>query len=223
MNNLQYTPFDIANLTAKWLIDIGAVNFRADPPFEFTSGRHSPIYVDVRRICGETRCRNEITMMACNLIYREIGAQAFSVVAGGETAGIPIAAWIADRLHKPMCYVRKTPKGFGRGGQIEGLSDEQLAIGRKFMLIEDLCTDGGSKQVFTDAIRKSGNICTDIMVVYSYGIFGADEILAKEGCRLTPMTSAATLLAVADDLDWSTREVRDQVRRFIDAPDAWAS
>ena len=48
------------------------------------------------------------------------GFEQFDVVAGGETAGIPYAAWIADRLGLPMQYVRKKPKGFGRNAQIEG-------------------------------------------------------------------------------------------------------
>jgi len=41
-------------------------------------------------------------------------------VAGGETAGIPFAAWIAERMGLPMVYVRKKPKGFGRDARIEG-------------------------------------------------------------------------------------------------------
>ena len=53
-------------------------------------------------------------------ILRDVGFEQFDAVAGGETAGIPFAAWMADRLDLPMQYVRKKPKGFGRNAQIEG-------------------------------------------------------------------------------------------------------
>ena len=39
----------------------------------------------------------------------------FDILAGGETAGIPYAAFLAERLQKPMIYIRKKPKGFGKG------------------------------------------------------------------------------------------------------------
>ena len=60
--------------------------------------------------------------MCWRAIERDIGREKIDAVAGGETAGIPFAAWVADRLHLPMQYVRKKAKGFGRGAQIEGLS-----------------------------------------------------------------------------------------------------
>ncbi len=53
-------------------------------------------------------------------IYRHVGYETIEAVAGGETAGIPFAAWIADRMPAPMAYVRKQPKGFGRNALIEG-------------------------------------------------------------------------------------------------------
>ena len=56
---------------------------------------------------------------ASSVITRNIGFENIDSIAGGETAGIPFAAWIADRLMLPMQYVRKR-KGFGRNAQIEG-------------------------------------------------------------------------------------------------------
>ena len=44
----------------------------------------------------------------------------FDILAGGETAGIPYATFLADKLNKPMIYIRKKPKGFGINKQIEG-------------------------------------------------------------------------------------------------------
>ena len=68
---------------------------------------------------------------AVHTIERDIGRDKINAVAGGETAGIPFAAWVADRMHLPMQYVRKKPKGFGRGAQIEGL----LVPGQRVLLV----------------------------------------------------------------------------------------
>ena len=89
---------------------------------------------------------------ACAKLLRDAGFARFDAVAGGETAGIPFAAWIAERLGLPMLYVRKKPKGFGRDAQIEGA----MAEGARVLLVEDLTTDGGSKLRFAEAIRAAG-------------------------------------------------------------------
>lgn len=214
---LSYTPFDYGNTTAKDLLEIGAVEFRPEQPFTFTSGRKSPIYVDVRRMVGQPAVRNRLAMMGSAFISKSVSRAGFDVIAGGETAGIPIAALIADRMHKPLCYVRKAPKGFGRGAQIEGLSDTELAQGRKFLLCEDLCSDGGSKRNFIQAIRQSGNIVTDIFTVYSYGIFGAEESLAEDGITLHAIVNAAKLIEVAEDLGSFPESTLCRIREFVES------
>ena len=83
--------------------------------------------------------------------FHESGVK-IDVVAGGETAGIPFSAWIADRLDLPMLYVRKKAKGFGRNAQIEG----HLQPGQRVLLVEDLTTDGRSKVNFCKALREAG-------------------------------------------------------------------
>lgn len=214
---LSYTLFDYENIIAKQLLEIGAVNFRPEEPFEFASGRRSPIYVDVRRMIGDAAIRSRLAHTAANFVYDRIGTKNFAVVAGGETAGIPIATLIADRVYKSLCYVRKAPKGHGRGAQIEGLSDDELAEGRKFLLCEDLCSEGGSKRNFIHAIRQSGNIVTDIFVVYSYGVFGAEEALAEDGITLHSMVNAAKLVEVAEDIGAFPAEI-GQIREFLASP-----
>lgn len=218
---LSYTLFDHANTISKDLLEIGAVNFRPELPFTFASGRISPIYVDVRRLIGRSAVRARCAQLSANFVYQRIGARNFAVIAGGETAGIPVATLLADRMHKSLCYVRKQPKGHGRAAQIEGLSDNELAEGRKFLLCEDLCSEGGSKQNFIQAIRQSGNIVTDIFVIYSYGVFGAEEALADDGIVLHSVVNAAKLVEVAEDIGAFPSETLCQIRQFLASPDQW--
>ena len=88
-----------ARLAAKILLDIKAVTISPDNPFTFTSGRLSPVYVDCRRIISYPRARSLLMQMGKDLLYNQVGAEAFDAVAGGETAGIPFAAWISE--HDP--------------------------------------------------------------------------------------------------------------------------
>src|SRR5690606_4276531 len=102
-----------AEITADILLDIKAIHIRPEEPFTFTSGRLSPVYVDCRKIISFPRARAKLMDMGVEKMGRIAGFEGFDAVAGGETAGIPFAAWIAERMGLPMLYVRKKPKGFG--------------------------------------------------------------------------------------------------------------
>ena len=145
----------VAVETAKMLIEARAILFSDGEPFTFTSGMRSPVYTDMRKIIAFPRIRSRLVDFAIDTIERDIGYAALDVIAGGETAGIPFAAWIADRLSLPMQYVRKKPKGFGRNARIEG----EVREGARALLVEDLATDGGSKVGFVEALRESGQRC----------------------------------------------------------------
>src|SRR5215213_2018718 len=132
---------DAAEITARILLETQSVLFRPDDPFTFTSGLRSPVYIDCRRLISFPRARRKLMDLAAELIERTSGFESLDAIAGGETAGIPFAAWIADRLSLPMLYVRKQPKGFGRNAQIEG----EVKEGQRVLLVEDMTTDGGSK------------------------------------------------------------------------------
>ena len=119
--------------TARLLLDIKAVNFRPDEPYILTAGWASPVYIDCRWVISFPEARHRIIQLALEKLEREIGFTTIDAVAGGETAGIPYAAWIAAARDKPMLYVRKKPKGFGRNTQIEG----SLEKGSRVLLVED--------------------------------------------------------------------------------------
>ena len=127
-------------------------------------------------------------------IDRDIGRANIDTVAGGETAGIPFAAWVADRMNLPMQYVRKKAKGFGRNAQIEG----QLIPGQRVLLVEDLTTDGRSKVNFVKAIRDAGGVCDHCFVIFFYDIYKeGKKIIADLGVTLHSLTTWWDVLAVA--------------------------
>ena len=211
-------PQIAAETTARILLEIEAVLFRPNDPFTLTSGRKSPVYVDCRKIISFPRARAQLMDFACELIQREAGYESIDCIAGGETAGIPFAAWIAERLGLPMAYVRKQPKGFGRNAQIEGFLPE----GSRVLLVEDLATDGGSKLNFIDAIRKAGAEASHTFVVFHYGIFPHGvAALEERGVRLHALATWWDALAVAEQSGYLGSKDVDEVRRFLQDPENW--
>lgn len=205
-------------LTADILWKIKAVNFKPDNPFTLTSGRLSPVYVDCRRIISFVEARRQIIDMAVNLLDAEIGRAKLDAIAGGETAGIPFAAWIAEKMDKSMLYVRKKPKGFGRNAQIEG----DFADGAKALLVEDLTTDSGSKIGFVKALRDAGAVVSDAFVVFHYGIFPASvENLRQIGVRLHALATWRDVLASARRNKYFPDDSLAEVESFLDDPDGW--
>lgn len=208
-----------ARTTARILLEIGAVNFRPEDPYRHTSGNLSPSYIDCRKIIAFPRARKRLTELACGLLHQRIGYESVDAVAGGETAGIPFAAWIADAMALPMLYVRKEPKGFGRMAQIEG----DMAEGCRVLLVEDLATDAGSKVRFVEALRKAGAVVTDIYVVFHYGIFPqSTQILADLGVRLHALATWRDVLAAAHETAAFPTETLDQVEAYLDDPQGWS-
>ena len=205
---------------ARILLDIEAVHFRPDEPFRLTSGRVSPVYIDCRKIISFPAERRQVIDRAVALIEREIGPAELDAVAGGETAGIPYAAWIAERLDLPMLYVRKQPKGFGRGAQIEGA----MRPGWRCLLVEDLATDGASKLNFIRAIRDGGGRVAHALVVFHYGIFPESVArLAAEGVALHGLATWWDVLAAAEATGALAGPALGQVRAFLEDPEGWSA
>lgn len=215
----QGTQADRARITARILLETQSILFRPDDPFIFTSGRASPVYTDCRRLIAFPRARRRLMEMGAAQIEETVGFEAFDVVAGGETAGIPFAAWMADRLMLPMCYIRKKPKGFGRDARIEGA----LAEGDRVLLVEDLATDGGSKLSFVEGIRDAGASCGHCFVIFHYGIFPQSvEDLRAQGVELHALCTWWDVLAtVAEDGGLDDGQIRI-VRAFLDDPVGWS-
>lgn len=211
---------EAAITAAKILLEIEAVNFRPEDPYTLTAGWKSPVYIDCRKIISYPRARTKIIELAVNLIEEQIGFAAFDSVAGGETAGIPYAAWVADRMGLPMQYVRKKPKGFGRMAQIEG----DLHEGQRTLLVEDLATDGGSKLLFLNALQQAGATCEHAFVVFYYGVFqNALKDLQKQGLNLHFLTTWWDVLDVADTSGKFSRQTISDVRSFLHDPIQWSA
>jgi orotate phosphoribosyltransferase len=185
---IKTTRQKIANI----LLSIGCVNINFKNKFTLTSGKKSPVYVDCRKLVSFPKEReiiiNEMSKQIKDIYKGEI------IVAGGETAGIPYSSFISQKLKLPMVYIRKQPKGFGKGKLIEG----EFRKKSKSILIEDMATDGGSKIHFINSMRNAHLSVKDIFVVFFYEIYpSAKENMKKMRVNLNYLASWKDILEVS--------------------------
>ena len=110
MISSNYPPnTEIARLTARMLLEVKAVHFNSKNPFVLASGLPSPTYIDCRKLISFPRVRSTLMDFLAVTVLRNVGFEAFDNIAGGETAGIPFAALVAERMGLPMSYIRKKP------------------------------------------------------------------------------------------------------------------
>lgn len=210
----------MAELMAKMLWEIKAVHFRPEEPYKLASGMMSPVYIDCRKLISFPRIRSAVMDFAAATIMSEAGFEQFDCVAGGETAGIPFAAFLAERLSLPMIYVRKQPKGHGRNAQIEGTMPE----GARVLVIEDLTTAGGSMFTFIDAIRAAGGTVDHGMALFYYGIFReAEARFANGAVTLHHIATWRQVLEVARAQALFDTDKLASVQSFLDDPLAWSA
>ena len=209
---------EMARLTARMLLEIQAVHFNAEDPFILSSGKPSPTYVDCRKLISFPRIRSTLMDFLTVTVMRDVGFEAFDNIAGGETAGMPFGALVAERLALPMTYVRKKPKGYGRNARIEGVMTE----GQNVLLVEDMTTDGGSKLSFVDAIRDTGANCAHTAVIFYYDIFPQTEkTLGDHGVTLHHLATWWDVLAEAKAQKAFDDKTLTEVEAFLNGPEAW--
>jgi len=201
---------------AEILINIESIRFSFNDPFTLTSGLKSPVYVDCRKIISYVDERTDILNYAVK--YFNENKLEFDLLAGGETAGIPYAAFLSQLLKKPMIYIRKKPKGFGKNQQIEGDHKSQ----QKTILIEDLATDGGSKIIFLNALKNANLKISDIFVIFYYDIFDIKKtLLGSENVKIHSLCTWKHVIEVLKEKKlYSIQEIK-YLEVFLKDPDLW--
>jgi orotate phosphoribosyltransferase len=177
--------------TARDLLAAGAVELRPDAPFTWASGLRSPIYCDNRLTLSDPDLRRRLTDGFASLV--ESHDLRPEVIAGTATAGIPHAAWLADRLSLPLVYVRSAAKSHGRGNRVEG----RLPEGTSVVLVEDTVSTGGSALAAVEAIREAGARVIAVLAIFDYGFLRARDAFAGAGVTLHALAGYDDLVAEA--------------------------
>jgi orotate phosphoribosyltransferase len=181
----------IALEVASELLNIGAVALRPQEPFTWTSGIKSPIYCDNRLTMSYPAVRDLIAESFATLIKENYPDT--EIIAGTATAGIPHAAFVAQKLGLPMAYIRDKAKGHGKENQIEGL----IEAGKKVIVIEDLISTGGSSLKAALAVRDAGATPLAVLAIFSYQLDKAVKAFEEASVPLMTLSNYTTLIEVA--------------------------
>ncbi len=173
---------------AKIALDLGAIRLQVQDPFTWASGYRMPIYNDNRRLLAESSAR-KLVSEAFAAMVETLGFDPDNI-AGTATAGIPHATTLADKLAKPMSYVRSSGKDHGLGQQIEGLGASGSYEGAKVLLIEDLISTGGSSIKAVQAIVNAKGLCPYTLAIFTYGFQAAKDAFTS----LEPACTFHTIL-----------------------------
>ncbi|MDX1618365.1 MAG: orotate phosphoribosyltransferase [Balneolaceae bacterium] len=173
------------------LLEIDAVILQPNTPFTWSSGWNSPIYCDNRLTLRYPEIRSKIADHLQAFIEERLGG--VDVITGTATAGIPHAAWIADRLEKPLAYVRAKAKSYGLGNQIEGGVEK----GESTIVIEDLISTGGSALSVVDALKFIGADVMAVLSIFTYGFDKAIQRFEDANVPVFTLTDYTTLVDVA--------------------------
>jgi len=200
--------------TAAILIEAGTIIFRPKQPFKFDSGILSPVYVDNRLLISSVKSRETILKYLISLVNK-IGKP--EVIAGVATAGIPYAAWIAQKLRIPMVYVRSKPKGHGRENQVEG----HIKRGDHVLVVEDMVSTAGSSVNVIKSLRKLGAKVTDEIAIYTHGMKVADRNFIKMKVRFCSLTNLQTVAELARQKGYLRKDQTEIILSWAEDPEGW--
>lgn len=199
---------------AGMLLDIKAVSIvDEDNLFTWVSGIKSPIYCDNRLTISYPEVRSTIADGFAELIKKQYPD--VDVIAGTATAGIPHAAWVADRLNKSMVYVRSASKGHGKGNQIEGV----VKPGDKVVLIEDLISTGGSSLKAVDALVEAGAEVVKVLGIFNYNFSKMEKRFAEANVAFETLTDYKTLLPIAIERGYVPADGKEALLKWCENPE----
>lgn len=204
----------IREAAALKLWQAGAVKVNLEEPFKLVSRNFSPIYINCRQVISDQTFMT-LFCAGSRLLFEQnnIEPDAF---AGGETAGIPYGAYLAQYFAKPMNYVRKAKKGYGLANLVEGIPPKDKEV----ILVEDLITNAGSKVHFIDVLKAVGGKVNHVLVLFDR-LQGGKQALADIGIQLHSITDMNLALQVARNHKLFSGDDLDSVQAYLDDPQTW--
>jgi orotate phosphoribosyltransferase len=198
---------------AQILLEKQAVTLNVETPYTYVSGIRSPIYCDNRRLIFFPQERKRI----CQAFCRQIEPLILDVIAGIATSAIPWAAWVAEKLEKPMVYIRKQSKGYGKEQLIEG-GDIQ---GKIAVVIEDLVSTGGSSLHAVNACRAAGAKVLALVAIFTYQFVNVVPKFQEMNCDVRFLTNFTTLTQVAAEHRFIAKDQLALIQEWNKDPQRW--
>ena len=202
---------------AEILLNIHAVMLRTKPPFRWTSGISAPIYTDNRLLISYPKEREFIVNSFIKLIRKN--KIKFDGFAGTATAGIPWASWLAQKLKKPMVYVRSETKDHGKENLVEGKVED----GKSYIVVEDLISTGSSSINTINAVREKNGIVENCIAIFTYELEKAKNNFENTNVKLMTLTDLTNLTEIALKRKYISREQLSHIMDWTKHPEGWVA
>ncbi|MBI4066999.1 orotate phosphoribosyltransferase [Candidatus Gottesmanbacteria bacterium] len=209
---------NVSEEVAKLLLKIGGMTFRFNPPYTYTSGLKSPVYLDNRLIISYPDVRTKIINFYVDVIKEKIGLKNIDYISATATAAIPHGAWVADKLNLPMVFVRPTTKTYGKGGKVEG----HLKKGSKVLIIEDHISTAESVTGNAQSIREIGGVVEYCVATTTYETKKSKEKLEEIRIKLIPLTTGKIIVETALRLGKISEDEKSKIDSWFADPPNWA-
>jgi orotate phosphoribosyltransferase len=203
---------------AKLLLSIGAMTFRFDPPYVYTTGLKSPVYLDNRLVMSYPKVRKQVIDAYIDVIKSQIGLEHVDCISATATAAIPQGAWVAHKLNLPMVYVRPQTKSYGKGGKVEGTFKK----GANILIIEDHITTAQSVAGNAQAIRELGGNVKFCVATTTYETQKSLELLKENKIKLIPLTTGKIIVQTALEEKRISQKEKESIDEWFKDPPAWA-
>lgn len=175
--------------------------------FKLSSGLQSPFYIDVRRMYSyPDLTRHVITELATRVPLHDV-----DVLAGVESAGIPLAAYLSCLVNKPLAYVRKERKMHGTSSTVEG-----DVHGKRVAILDDVATTGSSLVKAIGFLREANAIPIKAIVIVDREQ-GAERALKLLGVEFYALLRAREIFNILLEQGLVSLEDYNRIVEYLDS------
>jgi len=207
----------VAQEVAGILLGVGAVSFNVEKPYTFASGIISPVYTDLRLLMSYPAERRRVVELLSELVEKEVGQDKVDLVSGTASAGIPWASWLSERMGKPMVYVRKESKHYGKEKTVEGV----IRGGDRVLVVEDLISTGGSSIRSIHNIRGCMGVVENCVSIFTYGLEESERSFRELFVKVSSLCDFKSAIDAAVRKKYLTRGQAEKAAEWNKNPREW--
>ncbi len=176
-----------SKMKEKMILDLHEVRIIDFGQFKLKSGIMSPYYIDLRLLVTFPH----LLELVSDVLWEKIRLKPFDLIAGIPYAALPMSTAISIRYNRPMIFLRKEKKDYGKGKMIEGIYHK----GQHVVIIDDVISDGASKFETIKPIEEVGLEVSQVVILLDRGQGGVQTV-EKKGYSCVAITNMEEVLEV---------------------------